>query len=255
MGIYDRDYYRDPPHRSNFYGNVNPWSVNTWLIVINVAVFVVDSLLERAGFRYTEVLGTDPFGNPRGLTFPPLEGLGHFSVYLGLMHLQLWRLITFQFLHANLNHILFNMLALFFFGPLIESYLGSRRYLTFYLLYGMAGPVAYIVLWATHILIGSSTVPLVGASAGIFGVLIAGATVAPNSQVLVWGILPIRLRTFAWLLLAYAVYNVFTAGHNAGGEAAHLGGAAAGYLLIREPKLLGFVDRLGRPRPPVRYRP
>ncbi len=253
MGIYDRDYYRDPPHRSNFYGNVNPWSVNTWLIIINVAVFVLDALLARAGVRYIEVIGNDPYGNAQGVPFPPLEGLGHFSVYMALGHLQLWRFITFQFLHANLNHILFNMIALFFFGPLIESYLGSRKYLAFYLLCGMAGPVAYIALWATHILIGSSYVPLIGASAGIFGVLIAGATVAPNSEVLIWGLLPVKLRTFAWVMLGVAVYTVFTAGHNAGGEAAHLGGAAVGYGLIRDPRVLNVFDRLGRRRA-IRYR-
>ena len=148
------------------------------------------------------------------------------------------------------------MFALFFFGPLIESYLGSRRYLAFYLLCGMAGPVAYIGLWATHVLIGSAWVPLVGASAGIFGVLIAGATVAPNSEVLIWGVLPMKLRTFAWVLLGIAVYTIFSAGHNAGGQAAHLGGAAAGYVLIRYRHLLDAFE-FGRPRRGgnIRYRP
>jgi membrane associated rhomboid family serine protease len=246
MGIYDRDYYRNPPPRSNFGGNVNPWSVNTWLIVINVAVFVLNSPIVQTVF--------DGDGEPLGRV-QPIYHLGYFSVVTAVLHAQVWRFVTFQFLHANVNHILFNMIALFFFGPMIESYLGSRKYLAFYLLCGVAGPVAYMVLWALQLLHDGPATPLVGASAGIFGVLIAAATVAPDSIVLIWGILPLRLRTFAWILMAIAVYTVFTSGNNAGGQAAHLGGAAAGYALIRNPRLLAPIDRLGRRVTRMRYRP
>ena len=250
MGIYDRDYYRNPPHRSAFGRTVNPWSVNTWLIVLNVAVFILNNLIVQNVF--------DSDGDLLG-HFHPIETYGWFSVTTALGHLQLWRLVTFQFLHAGFDHILFNMIALFFFGPLIESYLGSRRYLAFYLLCGVAGPVMYVVLWQVGLLSGGPSTPLVGASAGIFGVLIAGATVAPNSEVLIWGVLPMKLRTFAWVLLAIAAYTVFqhgaTGSNNAGGQAAHLGGAAAGYALVRYPQVLNIFDRIGRRRPSMRYRP
>jgi membrane associated rhomboid family serine protease len=246
MGIYDRDYYRNPPPRSSFGGGVNPWSVNTWLIAVNVAVFLLNSVLVQTTL--------DADGDPVGRV-QPIYDLGYFSVVTAVLHLQVWRFLTFQFLHANFNHILFNMIALYFFGPMIESYLGSRRYLAFYLLCGVAGPVAYMLLWALHLLHDGPFTPLVGASAGIFGVLIAAATVAPDSTVLVWGIMPIRLRTFAWILLAIAAYTVFSSGTNAGGQAAHLGGAAAGYFLIRDPRVLLVFDRLGRKVPRMRYRP
>src|SRR5438128_2409617 len=91
------------------------WSITTWLLVLNVAVF----LLQAASHE--------------------IEPWGHFSVTTGLYHLQLWRFITFQFLHAGPGHLIFNMLALYFFGPLVESYSGRRRYLAFYLLCGVAG--------------------------------------------------------------------------------------------------------------------
>ena len=236
MGIYDRDYYRNPPPRSTFGGRApNPWSVNTWLIAINVGVFLLNNVWQQ------DV--TDPDGYVR--TFQPLYAYGYFSIYTALEHAQLWRLVTFQFLHANLNHILANMVGLYFFGPMIEAYLGSRRYLAFYLLCGVAGPVAYCGLWAAGLLRGGPTSPLVGASAGIFGVLIAAALTAPDSVVLVFGVVPARLRTVAWVLLGYAVYTIFSSGHNAGGEAAHLGGAAVGYALIRNPRALAWVDRVG----------
>jgi membrane associated rhomboid family serine protease len=73
--------------------------------------------------------------------------------------------------------------------------------------------------------------------------LIAAAQVLPDAQVLIYGVIPARLRTVAWILLGVAIYTVFTNGKNAGGEAAHLGGAAVGYLLIRKERLW---DRFGK---------
>jgi membrane associated rhomboid family serine protease len=221
------------------------WSITTWLIVINIAVYVVNSLVT------VQATVVDPFGNVVGaMAIHPIERLGEFSVATAIFHLQLWRLVTFQFLHVGVEHILFNMIALYFFGPMIESYLGASRYLAFYLLCGVAGPIMYVALWASGLLIHSPAAALVGASAGIFGVLIAGAMVAPDSTVLIYGVLPMRLRTMAWVLLAIAAYAVFSGGPgaNAGGQAAHLGGAAAGYLLIRNQRWLNVFDFRRRPR-------
>ncbi len=240
MGIYDRDYYRTPSSAS--VGRMRMWSVTTWLIVINVAVFVLDPIIHSAGIGYN-------FPGEPGGPYPPLWGLGHFSLVLAIGHFEIWRFITFQFLHAGLGHLVFNMIALYFFGPMIESYLGSRRYLAFYLLCGIGGPIAYVLLWVGQFLIASPWTPLVGASAGIFGILIAAARIAPDTTVLLYGMFPIRLKTLAWGLLAIAAYTVFAYGgnpagarSNAGGEAAHLGGAAVGLLLIRNPQWLRIFD-------------
>ncbi len=264
MGIYDRDYIREPspggPNRSGFYGSANPWSVNTWLIVINVAVFLLNAIITVPGGMRNVLVGTDPFGNDvyQQVAVPPshpIDMYGYFSVVTAVAHAQVWRFLTFQFLHASFNHIFANMLGLFFFGPLIETYLGRRKYLAFYLLCGVAGPFAYMLLWAMHLLHDGPATPLVGASAGIFGVLIAAAMVAPNAEVLVFGIIPMKMRTFAWGLLGLAVYAILFSGDNAGGQAAHLGGAAVGFLLIREPQLLRWADWGGRRVTRMRYRP
>jgi membrane associated rhomboid family serine protease len=138
------------------------------------------------------------------------------------------------------------MLALYIFGPMVEQHLGSRRFVRFYLICGMGGAVAYLGLWAKGILIGDAWQPLVGASAGIFGVLIAAAQVAPEATVmLVFPPIPMRLRTLAWAFIANAVYTVFTRGHNAGGEAAHLGGAIVGFLLMQGEKVMGRGPKRG----------
>jgi len=246
MGIYDRDYMQDspPPGRGGYrmggpggggggLGNRLPmWSFNTWIIVVNIAVFVIDALLAR----YVGV-----YEMPVGGYMPPLATWGYFSADTAISHFQVWRFVTFQFLHANLGHIFFNMLAMYFFGSLVEQYLGSKRYLAFYLLCGVCGPIAYLFLWATGILVTAAHVPMVGASAGVFGVLIATATLAPNAMVmLLFPPIPMRLKTLAYIFIGIAVFTVITGGPNAGGEAAHLGGALAGWYLIRHVSLLNM---------------
>ena len=231
MGIYDRDYYRNS-NRPSAFGSFAPWTITTWLICLHVFVFFADRL---SGGLLTQ--------------------FGYFSLMMGVFHFQIWRFITYQVLHANLGHIFFNMLALYFFGPLVESVLGARRYLAFYLLSGVGGALGYIALFYSGILKFPGWSPLVGASAGIFGVLIAGAMIAPDSTVMLWfPPIPMRLRTMAGLLLVIAVYTVLSNGENAGGEAGHLGGALIGFLLIKNPRVLDLFDfRLPR-GPNMRYR-
>jgi membrane associated rhomboid family serine protease len=228
MGWQDRDYYRYSDYDTRRFGRFTGWSVTTWLIAINVVVFVVDNLL-RGVLQY-----------PPGVA-GPLTLWGEFNAFLGVYHFQFWRFLTFQFLHANTMHLFFNMLALYFFGPMVEAYLGSRRYLAFYLLCGMAGAASYMLLLSMHLLIGNPFVGLVGASAGIFGILIAAAQIAPSATVmLLFPPIPMKLRTLAYVLLGIAVYTVIVNGRNAGGEAAHLGGAALGYVLIYRPHILNI---------------
>jgi membrane associated rhomboid family serine protease len=230
MGLADREYVRNPSRPP--VGVMQMWSVTTWIIVINVAVFVLNL------FLFT--IRIDPQARV-GYRVPVLWELGYFSVATAIGHLQVWRFITFQFLHAGLTHILFNMFALYFFGPLIEAYLGRRRFLAFYLLSGVGGGLMYVVLWALGFFgagPNASNVPLVGASAGIFGVLVAAARIAPDATVLIYGSIPMRLKTMAWVMIGIAVFTIFTGGNNAGGEAAHLGGAAIGFLLISNPRWL-----------------
>ena len=233
MGIYDRDYYRQPT-QSNIFSGMRIWSVNTWLIAINVAVFVLDIIMGGPGAG-------------------PVYDWGYFSVDTAIYHLEIWRFITLQFLHANIQHIGYNMVALFFFGPIAEQYLGSRRYLAFYLICGIASGLSYVLLWATHILISDPGTQLIGASGSIFGVLIAAAMIAPDVRVMLDFFIPMKLRTLAWVMVAIAAYTVLRNGDNAGGEAAHLGGAAAGLLLIKNPQILNFANYRRPPR--MRYRP
>ena len=239
MGIHDRDYARPSGFGGGFRGGMQSrkkLSVTTWLIIVCVGFFMLDPFLN--GF---------------------LSKWLYMSTDHAVWGVQYWRLIGFQFLHANMQHLLFNMIGLFFFGPLVEQYLGGKRYLAFYLLCGIFGAVLYLILNLGGFVFGSNVpgllfndtaTPLVGASAGVFGMLLAGAFLAPNVKVLVFFIIPMRLSTMAYALVALALFTVFFGGNNAGGEAAHLGGAAAGWYFIRNPHHLnGFFDFLGKADP------
>jgi len=233
MGIYDRDYYRDSPRRGGF-GVFSMASVTTWLIVINVAVFFID----RMSIRYVV---DDNTGYVVGIS-RPIQFWGAFSKFTAVDHFQVWRFFTFQFLHANLLHIFSNMLSLYLFGPIVENYFGRRRFLAFYLLCGCSGAFVYLLLLLAGILHGDQ-VWLVGASAGIFGVLVAGAMLAPDVTImLLFPPIPMQLKYLAMILVGWAAYTAFTNGSNAGGQAAHLGGAVVGYALVRYPRVLNVFE-------------
>lgn len=204
-----------------------------------------------------------PIGQARFWVMDPIEAFGHFSTAKGFAELQVWRLVTFQFLHSGFDHILFNMFGLFVFGPLVEQQLGGRRFLAFYLTCGIFGGLMYLLLnlvgflglplpGALHTDIWT---PLIGASAGVFGVLMACAYIAPRAIVrLLFPPVALEMRWLVYSYFALALWNLIVAGHNQGGDAAHVGGALAGFYFIRRPWLLhDFFDvlkdsRRGPPR-------
>lgn len=237
MGIYDRDYYRDAGDRPL---GIRTWSVTTWLLVINIVVFMADAMgtprvsrrmpaqeierLERRIERY----------GPLAL-MSPLKRWGHFSMETAVESGQVWRFITFQFLHGDLMHLFGNMIGLWVFGGMIEAHFGARRYLAFYLLCGIAGALTYLLMAWTNVLEFPDWAPMVGASAGIFGILVAGAYIAPDREVYSFiGFIPIpmKLRYLAILLMVIAGWTVLRAGPNAGGQAAHLGGGVMGLAFM-----------------------
>ena len=222
MGLYDRDYTQADfeTRHSRFgrmpqmrFGSSHLTPVVKWLLIINVAVFLLTLMVVQiANFFYT-----------------------WFSVYPATvgMSLQLWRVITYQFLHdvSGFGHIFVNMLALFFFGPMLERFWGSRKFLIFYLVCGATGGVLYPVLANIGWL---DKAPLVGASGSVLGILAAGAILFPNLKVYVWGIFPVKLMVLAIIFAGISIITLLRPDQfaNAGGQAAHLGGMAAGAVYV-----------------------
>jgi membrane associated rhomboid family serine protease len=243
MGIYDRDYYRQSLPRGGF-GYFDAWSVTTWLIAINVVIFFVDAALLRA----TRGPAWDPYDDEQSVeqvqkharpasggqfdAMSPLQRWGHFSVAKAIKSAQVWRFITFQFLHASPVHLIMNMLGLYLFGPIVEAQFGARRFAAFYLLCGLAGAVVYLLLSVTHVLMLNIDAPMVGASAGIFGMLVAAAMIAPNVEIFYY-LFPVTIGMLALFAMLMALYGVISLGYNSGGEAAHLGGGVLGFAIMK----------------------
>ena len=204
-----------------------------WLLFINIAVWVLDLFMGGGG---------------RDLRNSQIATWGAFSIQAALSEWQIWRWFTYQFIHAGIGHLLMNMVGLFFFGPLLERWWGSRRFLAFYLICGISGAWLYAAL---YFVLGPETygvmpaTQLVGASGAIFGILIGAAVIAPNQTVmLLIPPIPMKMRTLALILLGIAGFVLIFGGPNVGGQAAHLGGAMMGYLLVKRPWALDFADRL-----------
>jgi membrane associated rhomboid family serine protease len=216
MGLYDRDYtqanfqsqYDNTPQMRIGFPSVSP--MVKLLVIINAVVFLVSTVITPLGdFIFS-----------------------WFSLYpatLGLS-LQVWRLITYQFLHGGLWHIILNMWALYMFGPTLERQWGSKRFLTFYLSCGIAGGLFYTLLVTVGFL---PALPLVGASGAILGVIAACAILFPGISVFFFPILfpiPIRVAAIGGALIY--ILLVATKSSNAGGEAAHLAGMATGAVYV-----------------------
>jgi hypothetical protein len=147
----------------------------------------------------------------------------------------------------------------------MERWWGSQKFLIFYLLCGAGGAFFYMLLAFWGVLPGADLqTPLVGASAGIYGIFIGVAVIAPNLRVsLLFPPVELTMRNLAMVLLAISVGSIiFKLGGNEGGEAGHLGGAIVGFLIMRYPILLGarFQEepvpaRKASPRPLSKLRP
>ncbi len=223
MGYADRDYFRETSGRPP--GRLAGAPVVKWLLIVNLGVFAVALLLD---FREASV------------------EFGKFTIREGIAGVQVWRLITFQFLHGDFGHLLFNSIAIYFFGAFVEQQLRSRAFLVFYLLCGVAGALGYAAL--VSVSDAYRDVGVVGASGGIFGILVVAAMIAPDMRVqLLFPPVTLTMRLMAILMLGWGLLVVVTGGQNAGGEAGHLGGALAGFLLWKVPVLRGLLANLSRP--------
>lgn len=249
MGIADRDYHRSQHRRvSGFFSQLTP--VVKWLLALNLGIYLLDTLLKGE---------MDENG--------PLRTFGAFAIETAIYGGRIWEFLTFQFLHGSLGHVLFNCLGIFFFGPWLERWWGSQKFLLYYLLCGVGGGLFFTLLTMLHLLpetwvplsaipdaetVGLTvrngmvllSQPMVGASAGIYGILIGVAVVAPGLRVaLLFPPIELSMRQLALALLAIAVGTIIFKFGNEGGQAGHLGGAFMGFLLMRYPWMLGHGER------------
>lgn len=188
------------------------------LVIANAVVFVLQSILERsptlAGYYY-------------GYCALSLAGLEHGFV---------WQLLTYQFMHASLLHVVFNCWAIYVFGLAVEGALGRKPFLALYFSSGVAGGLLQVL--AEFLPFGSFGGPVVGASAAAFGLVAAFAMLFPDRILLLFFIIPMRAKFLLLVCAGVALAGIVFAPNDALGSAhvahvAHLGGMAAGILFIR----------------------
>jgi membrane associated rhomboid family serine protease len=212
MGVYDRDYYRSD-RSGPWFGFSGRGQVVKWLIGLNVVIFIAQSMTIA----------------------PPTPG--PITEWLELdvgrvLHGQVWRLLTYAFLHASFNHILWNMLFLFWFGMDVEEMYGSREFLAFYLTSALAGGLGFVICNR----LGVPGDYCLGASAAVMACLVLCALHDPRRVILLFFILPIPIWFFVLFMIIPDAYALLMALRYSGefegsfgtstAVAAHVSGAA-----------------------------
>jgi len=187
------------------------------LLLVNVAVFAAQQIWDDWLVIHFALW-------PRGHF--PLPGLD-FSVGF-----EPWQLVTYAFLHGNVQHIVFNMFALYMFGSGIEEYLGRTRYLVLYFASVISAALTQLIVMGSAA--GGMPVPTLGASGGVFGLLLAFGWLFPRSRVtLIFPPIPMP----AWLFVT--LYGLVELGSGVFGTQkgvahfAHLGGMVGAFLVLR----------------------
>ncbi|HWP24351.1 MAG TPA: rhomboid family intramembrane serine protease [Candidatus Binatia bacterium] len=179
-----------------------------FLLIANTAVFAAQTLVGVAiDDRLTFYLGLVP--------------------QLVLKEFYLWQLFTYQFLHGGLFHLLFNMLALWMFGCDLELRWGSSFFLRYYFITVIGGGIL------NTLFVPNQLGPSIGASAGVYGILLAYGLIYPNRIIYFYFLFPIKMKHFVWIIGAITLYSSLTAGQSGIAHLAHLGGMVFGYVYLR----------------------
>ncbi|MFO0964138.1 MAG: rhomboid family intramembrane serine protease [Gemmataceae bacterium] len=209
MGIYDRDYYRKegPSYLDRL---VPSGAVCKWLIIVNVVVYFAQLIGQSQGSYFI---------------------VDWFSLRVAdVMEGQVWRLLTYAFLHGSFSHVFWNMLFLWWFGSDLEEIYGWREFLCFYLLSAIVGGLGYMVhvaiqpdfFWAPNV---RQFIPAIGASGAVTALLLLCAFHFPTRQILVMLMIPVPIWLFVIFQVLQDVAGLFEPA-NPVAVSIHLGGAA-----------------------------
>jgi membrane associated rhomboid family serine protease len=177
------------------------------LLVLNVGIFLVEFVLRAT-------MGRDP-----------LFELGAYHTGLAIQMGQIWRFVTYMFLHGSFFHLFFNMLGLWLFGSRLEAIWGTRTFTWYYLVSGVGGGLLYGIMSLAG---AQADAPMVGASGAIYGILLAFGLAFPDAIIFVF-FFPMRAR-IAVIVFGVMALMGFGGAHIA--HMAHLGGMVTGFLFL-----------------------
>lgn len=183
-----------------------------YLIAINVIVYFFTSMtyrLYRSDFLYSYL---------------------SLNVVNVVIHKMLWQFITYMFVHGSVSHLFFNMLALFFFGNMLERAMGSKEFLLFYLLTGfLSGFLSFIIYYFS----GGHRVFLMGASGAIYAILLAYAVYFPRNRIFIWGIVPVPAPVLVVVYAGIEFASQFLSLRKGVAHITHLAGFAFAWLYLQ----------------------
>ena len=206
--------YQAPPRR---FATFPP--VIRWLLILCVALFLCQLIPALNQYLLT-YLALWPIGSPAYVNYG--QGLQV------IPHFQLWQLITYAFLHGGIAHILMNLFALWMFGAVIENVWGSKRFTLYYLVCVIGAALLQCIVSYGKVY------PTIGASGGVFGVLLAFGMMFPN-QPIYFILIPVPIPA-KYFVIAYGAIELFmgVSGYSPGiAHFAHLGGMLFGFILIQ----------------------
>ncbi len=214
----DKNIFQDLKYRFQFGG------MHVKLLFVNAIVFILIGFLHV----FTRLLGNVEFQQSNAIFLHDIFALQ--ADFLGLIT-KPWGLITSIFSHFEFMHFLFNMLFLFFAGQLYEQLFGGKKLLNIYILGGIAGGILEIVAHELFPALSNSQSIVVGASGSIMAIFIAAAMYRPNTKIMLFGILPVRIIVLAG---AYFIYDLLSLGMPDGtAHFAHIGGGIIGVISVK----------------------
>ncbi len=174
------------------------------LLIINVLAYAAYYILARQGIcNLNDILGL-------------------WSVNSG--HFHIWQPLTYMFMHASIDHIFFNMFSLWMFGNVLENVWGTRRFLFYYLACGIGAGLLHLLMPGMHL--------TVGASAAVYGILLAFGMLFPNERIYVYFLVPIKTKYFIIGMIVLELFEGIFRSYDGIAHFAHLGGMLIGFLLV-----------------------
>lgn len=185
-----------------------------WLLIVNTAIFLLAYLSRSVDDLLVVYFGLTP---------------------LSVVHLAVWQLFSYMFLHstAGFMHILMNMLTLWMFGVPLEGAWGSRRFLRFYFFCGVGAGV-FVVLLNFLLPGGRPNIPTIGASGALYGLLLAFGLIFPDARILFFFLFPIQARVYVWIMAVILLLTTLSSGMGGSvSNIAHLGGMVCGWIFLK----------------------
>lgn len=173
------------------------------LLIINIIAYLASIILVRYGINLNNLLGL-------------------WSLSTGNFHI--WQPLSYMFMHGSFDHVFFNMFSLWMFGYVLENYWGTRRFLFYYLACGIGAGLIHMLLPGIHL--------TVGASAAVYGILLAFGMMFPNERIYLYFLVPIKTKWFIIGMIVIELFEGIFRSYDGIAHFAHLAGMLIGFLII-----------------------